>query len=189
MIVWVPSWHSKRICTLHSPLLPSFLGLQVILPEIAEYDVMVQIKACGLSRIDTRVSWYTALHWQRRRKDSLIGGPQFLILLICSTGHIEWTWHRLKTLGAPPPPPPPVPIPMFMFILFVCVSIYRSSLSWIRFQIRYQWGMKSLELLQKVTSDASAWALLVYTLSYIIITSHHMPTPFVVNNLHQNSVC
>ena len=101
MIVWVPSWHSKRICTLHSPLLPSFLGLQVILPEIAEFDVMVQIKACGLSRIDTRVSWYTALHWQRHRKDSLIGGPQ---VLICSTGHIDWTWHRLKTLGAPPPP-------------------------------------------------------------------------------------
>jgi len=28
--------------------------VQVILPEIAEYDVMVQIKACGLSRIDTK---------------------------------------------------------------------------------------------------------------------------------------
>jgi len=30
--------------------------VQVILPEIAEYDVMVQIKACGLSRIDTKVN-------------------------------------------------------------------------------------------------------------------------------------
>ena len=128
MIVWVPSWHSKRICTLHSPLLPSFLGLQVILPEIAEYDVMVQIKACGLSRIDTRVSWYTALHWQRRRKDSLIGGPQFLILLICSTGHIEWTWHRLKTLGAPPASPPPGSY-TYVHVYTVCMCLYLQILS------------------------------------------------------------
>lgn len=28
---------------------------QVILPPLGEYDVMVQIKACALSRIDTKV--------------------------------------------------------------------------------------------------------------------------------------
>ena len=38
-------------------------------------------------------------HRHRHRKDFLIGGAQFLIKLICSTGHIEWAWHRLKTLG------------------------------------------------------------------------------------------
>ena len=35
---------------------------QVILPPLGEYDVMVQIKACALSRIDTKVSILTAHH-------------------------------------------------------------------------------------------------------------------------------
>ena len=34
------------------------LLLQVILPPLGEHDVMVQIKACGLSRIDTKVRVY-----------------------------------------------------------------------------------------------------------------------------------
>ena len=33
---------------------------------------------------------------KRCRKDLLIAGAQFLI---CSTGHMEWMWHRLKTWG------------------------------------------------------------------------------------------
>ena len=49
---------------------------------------------------------------QCRRKDILIGG--WGTVLICSTGHIEWAWHRLKTWGgAHAPGAPPVPMPMF----------------------------------------------------------------------------
>ena len=50
-------------------------------------------------------------HYQRCRKDFLIGGTQYVINSICSTGHIEWAWHRLKTWGGgggghvPPVPP------------------------------------------------------------------------------------
>ena len=41
----------------------------------------------------------TGVFSQRHRKDFLIGGAQFLIKLICSTGHIEWAWHKPKTWG------------------------------------------------------------------------------------------
>ena len=43
------------------------------------------------------VRWIHAM--QRRRKDFLIVevGAQFLIKLICSTGHTKWKWLRLKT--------------------------------------------------------------------------------------------
>jgi len=45
-------WATSSVISLHNYL----SVVQVILPEIAEYDVMVQIKACGLSRIDTKVN-------------------------------------------------------------------------------------------------------------------------------------
>ena len=45
-------WATSSVIGLHNYL----SVVQVILPEIAEYDVMVQIKACGLSRIDTKVN-------------------------------------------------------------------------------------------------------------------------------------
>lgn len=46
------TWATSSVIGLHNYL----SVVQVILPEIAEYDVMVQIKACGLSRIDTKVN-------------------------------------------------------------------------------------------------------------------------------------
>ena len=51
------------------------------------------------------------------RKDFLIRGRGGHSMLICSTGQIEWVWHRLKTWGGRhrghvPPVPPQVPTPM-----------------------------------------------------------------------------
>ena len=73
----------------------------------------------------THTHTHTHAH-QRCRKDFLMGGGggggggvgQFLIKFICSTGHIEWVWHRLKTWdgrGGTCPwcsTPSPVPVPM-----------------------------------------------------------------------------
>ena len=47
--------------------------------------------ACGLG---TRLK----ITEQRRRKDFLIGRGD-TVFNNCSTGHIEWAWHKLKTLG------------------------------------------------------------------------------------------
>ena len=50
---------------------------------------------------------------QRRRKDFLIGGAghSFNKINSYSTGHIEWTWQRLKTWGACASGIPLVPTP------------------------------------------------------------------------------
>ena len=34
----------------------SFFVLQVILPALSDYDVLIQVKACALSQINTKVS-------------------------------------------------------------------------------------------------------------------------------------
>ena len=46
--------HASRILILIANLFINSL-LQVIIPQLGEHDVMIQVKACGLSRIDSRV--------------------------------------------------------------------------------------------------------------------------------------
>ena len=60
---------------------------------------------------------------RRHTKDFLMG-VQFLI---CSTGHMEWMWHRLRTWGGhvppvPPPPSSPVPMPMKVSCFFLTTN-------------------------------------------------------------------
>ena len=55
-------------------------------------------------------------------EDFLIGGAQFLI---CSTGRMEWMWHRLRTWGTcmcPQAPPPPGSYAYESILLFLTTN-------------------------------------------------------------------
>ena len=80
--------------------------------------VKVKVSAVGCSYISINSAWNFLFRFdQRCGKDLLIGGgAQFLTKSICSIGHIEWAWHRLKACwgGGAHAPGAPLVLPWFL---------------------------------------------------------------------------